>query len=169
MCVVLPASRRLMNLASKTILLLLAASANVSSAAERAVSNDQLSALISSVRAATDPSKQDLAAQDLRRLVDGAYLGNVDVKTLENLASLLDLPNDAARHSVAIALGSFEKRALFTLPKLLELHQKAYCARLRGEAEHVSTDAIRFAIQNISGGPVPGTVCLLKIEEQKSA
>jgi hypothetical protein len=158
-----------MRLASRTVLLLLAASATVSSAAERAVSSDQLSALISSVRAATDPSTQDLVARDLRRLVAGAYLGNIDDKTIEDLASLLDLPNDAARHSVAIALGLFEKRALFTLPKLLDLHQKAYCARLRGEAEPGSTDAIRFAIQNITGGPLPGTVCLLKIEDQKSA
>jgi hypothetical protein len=154
-----------MTLASKAILLL-AASACVSSAAERAVSGEQVSALIASVRTATDPNRQDLIARDLRRLVEGAYLGNVDVKTLENLASLLDLPNDAARHSVAIALGLFEERALFALPRLLEFHGKAHCARLKGEAEPASTDAIRFAIRNITGGPLPGAVCLLKTREQ---
>jgi hypothetical protein len=158
-----------MNIASKIFLLLLTGTANMSSAAERAVSSDQLSALISSVRAATDPSKQDLVARDLRKLVDGSYLGNVDVKTLESLASLLDLPNDAARHSIAVALGSFERRAQFTLPKLLALHEMVYCARLRGEAEPISSEAILFAIENISGRPPPGVVCLLKLQEPKRA
>jgi hypothetical protein len=40
---------------------------------------------------------------------------------------------------------------------------------LRGEAEPVSTDAIRYAIQNITGGPLPGVVYLLKIQKPKSA
>jgi len=154
---------------SMAIVLIAAVPAATLTEPERRLSREQLSALIATVRAETDADKQELIARQLPQLVDGAELDNIDAKTVEDLAALLNTLNDEARRWVAITLGLFERRAYFTLPKLRALYQDAYCARLRGESGSESLDAVRFAIQSIDGIAPVAAVCLLKIQIPEGA
>jgi hypothetical protein len=128
--------------------------------------NQQLAAMISAVRAESDSSKQELAARKIPQLINGADLGQIDAGTLEDLASLLDIPNDEVRRWVATTLGMFENRARFAVPKLMTLLSQIDCPNVR---ERNSAGAVRFAIQSISGRNPPPVVCIQKLQEATGA
>lgn len=146
--------------------ILLVASLPAATAAEPGVpiSSKQLTDLVFAVRAETNASKQGLAAQDIARLLNGADLRSIDIKALEDLASLLDASNDEVRRWVAVALGLFESRAGFAVPKLMEVLGKVDCPYMR---EHNSAGAVRNAVHRITGENPPPVVCLIKVPKQE--
>jgi hypothetical protein len=92
---------------------------------------------------------EDLA--ELTRKIDSTQL---DDTTLENLASLLDSPEDSVRFWVAASLGNLGPRASMSAPRLLKLLAEVDC--LRGSL--TSAPAIRTALEKI-GAPPPLRKC----------
>lgn len=159
--------RDLSPLAGATMICLLSVLFSVARAAPGDhVSSEQLSAMISAVRAETDVNRQELAARKIPPLVTGADLSGVDTKTLDELASLFESPNDAVRLWVAAALGSFGGRATFAVPKLLAVLPEVDCATLRGLN---SAGAIRLAVERITGESPPPTDCPRYWKEKEGA
>jgi len=138
--------------AGSILCLLLALTAVTFAASGERVTSKQLSALIAAVRAETTVREQIDAAQKVAYLVKDSDLGNVDEATLHDLASLLDTSNDGVRFWVAGALGYFGGRAMFSVPKLLEILPEVDCQELRGLN---SAPAIRLALERIGATPPP--------------
>lgn len=135
------------------------------------VSNAQLSTLISAVQAETDASRQELAVRAIPELLNGAELGDVDSRTLQDLASLLDTSNKEVHRLVAFALSMFEGRASFAVPRLTEILRSAECASLQrpNQADADTATTVRHAIKNISGVNMPPAVCRIKLGEPGGA
>jgi hypothetical protein len=130
--------------------------------------NRELSVLIEAVRGASDSSEQERAARNLPTLVDQRGASAIDAKTLEDLASLLEVPNNAARRWVVVTLALFDSRAGFTAPRLIALHQEAYCGQFHGGPDAEFVQALQFAMRSIGLPPPPPVVCQLKFQDQDS-
>lgn len=132
----------------------------------RRVTSNELSHLISGIRAEREAAHQDLSAQRLPQLLDDANLDSVDAATLTDLAGLLDTVSVPAQRWVILSLGMFESRARFAVPKLLAIHSQAHCARLQGRPEGDVADVVLHAIRQITGVSPPALVCHIKLERR---
>ncbi len=149
-----------------TVLLVSSVPAATSAEPAARLSSQQLASMISAVRAETDASKQELAAWKIFQLAAGSELGSVGAKTLEELASLLDTPNDEVQRWVAATLGLFESRARFAAPKLMAILGKVDCPYVR---ENNSAGVVHTAILSITGVNPPPVVCLQKLQKPAGA
>jgi hypothetical protein len=159
--------RRLTALALTAALLLSASATTVTAAEPRTqVSSKQLANMISAVRQGPDASTREVAAERIPRLLSGADLSQIDAKTIEDLASLLDPPNNTVRNWVALSLSMFDARAKFAVPKLQAVYLSLHCASQR---ERDVATTIGIAIQRINGAPPPNTACLRQLGDTESA
>jgi len=89
---------------------------------------------------------------DLTRKIDPKI---VDDKTLADLVSLLDTPDDSVRGSVAAALGHLGPRAKSAIPMLLKILPEVDCQYMG----LTSAPAIRIAISRMGEKPPPRPNC----------
>jgi hypothetical protein len=122
--------------------------------------------MISAVRAETDSSKQELAAWKIFQRASEVELESIGANTLEDLASLLDTPNDDVQRWVAATLGLFNSRARFAVPRLMAILGKVDCPSVR---EGNSAGVVRNAILSITGANPPPVVCLQKLQKPVGA
>jgi HEAT repeat protein len=91
------------------------------------------------------------AAEHLAELTRGINPKSVDDKTVADMVSLLDAPDDSVRAWVAAALGHLGRRAKVAVPKLLALLPEADC--LQGDL--TSAASIRPALSRMGVKPPP--------------
>jgi hypothetical protein len=106
---------------------------------------------IMKVRKAKTVDARTDAADRLARLTYGVDPTTVDDKTVADIASLLDSPDDSVRGRVAGALGDLGPRAKVAAPKLLAILPKAYCE----PGALPSWGAITLALQRMGIKPPP--------------
>jgi len=119
------------------------------------VSKRQLTETIAKVRNGKTSVIRAEAAQHLAELTRRIDPDKVDDKTLGELVSLLDTPQDSVRFWVAASLGNLGPRAKLAAPTLLRLLPEADC--LRGSL--TSAPAIRLALERIGVTPPPPPKC----------
>ena len=114
----------------------------------------QIQETISKIRTTSGPSMaRTNEAEHLSRLTRRIDPKEVDDKTLEDIISLLDTPDDSVRGWVAGALGFLGARAKAAVPALLKVVHEADCREL---AEGVGVaDAARVALKRIGVTPPP--------------
>ena len=95
------------------------------------------------------------AAEHLAELTRKIIPKNIDDKTLADLVSLLDTPDDSVRAWVAAAIGNLGSRARTAGPALLKLLPESDC--LQGDL--TSAAIIRPALKKIGVKPPPFTNC----------
>lgn len=94
------------------------------------------------------------AAEAISRLTRNIDPKKVDDKTLRDLVSLLNIPDDSVRLWVAGALGDLGPRAKVAVPALMRVIREAKCPEI---ATGVTTaDAARVALKRIGVTPPPG-------------
>lgn len=111
----------------------------------------QLHETIRKVRAGKTVDVRTDAARHLADLTRRVNPKKVDDKTVADIVSLLNIPDDSVRYWVATALGSLGPRAKIAVPKLEELLPKADC--LNGAI--TSASAIRYALIRMGVKPPP--------------
>lgn len=89
--------------------------------------NAKLGAVIAEVRADKSPMARAEAAEHLADLVHRAKPNSVDDKTIADMVSLLDIPDDSVRAWTAGALGHLGRRAKMAAPRLLALLAEVDC------------------------------------------
>jgi len=95
--------------------------ASVGNAATDPVLNAKLEEAIAKLRAGDSPAARAEAAEHLADLIYLAKPDSVDDKTIADMVSLLDIPDDSVRAWTAGALGHLGRRAKVAAPKLLAL------------------------------------------------
>jgi hypothetical protein len=112
----------------------------------------QIAETIATVRNGTPPPVRPRAAQHLYELTHGINPTTVDDKTVADMVSLLDTPDDSVRLWVAASLGNLGRRAsIAAAPKLLLLLGQVEC---HGKTQP-SAQAIRFALARMGRKPPP--------------
>jgi endonuclease YncB( thermonuclease family) len=119
------------------------------------MSNKQIAETIAKVRAGDTVTIRTKHAEQLAVLIAKIGPKGIDDKTLSNLLSLLDAPDDSVRAFVAAALGTLGPRAKAAIPKLEQLLPAADC--LQGTL--TSADAIRQALTRMGVTPPPPAKC----------
>lgn len=140
---------RLRWLRSVAILMLLFPMETVGSTDQ--VLNAKLEETIARVRADPSPMGRTEAAEHLADLTHGVKQDSVDDKTIADMISLLDIPDDSVRAWTAAALGQLGRRAKAAAPKLLALLAEVDC--LQGDL--TSAAAIRPALKRMGVKPPP--------------
>ena len=115
----------------------------------------ELQQTVNEVRNGENANIRRAAAYHLAQLTSRIAPRDVSDKTLSDLISLVDSPEDSVRAGVAAALGYLGSRAKPAVPKLLELLPKVDC--LQGAV--TSADAIRLALTRIGVTPPPRPDC----------
>ena len=134
-----------------TVLVLLFLVANVVHASPDPVLNAKLEEAIAKVRAETSPMGRAEAAEHLADLTHRVKPDSVDDKTLTDMISLLDIPDDSVRLWTAGALGNLGRRAKTAAPKLLSLLTEVDCL----EGDLTSAASIRPALKRMGVRPPP--------------
>ena len=114
----------------------------------------KLQETIAKVRAEKSLIARTEAAEHLADLTHGSNPASVDDKTVADMVSLLDAPDDSVRAWVAAALGNLGSRAKVAVPKLLALLPEADC--LQGDV--TSAASIRPALRRMGAKPPPYNV-----------
>jgi hypothetical protein len=110
---------------------------------------------IADVRAGETPTARANAAEHLALVARETNPMSVDDKTLADMVSLLDSPEDSVRAWVAGSLGVLGPRAKPAVPKLLSILPKSDCLHVAVS----SAPFIRLAITRIVGTPPPPPGC----------
>ena len=113
----------------------------------------QIAESIANVRTGATPETRADAAEHLADWPSETIATRVDGKTLAEIVSLLDTPEDPVRFWVAVTLGNIGYRARTAMPKLKELLPKADC--LQGDV--TLADAIRYALARMHAAVPPPT------------
>lgn len=113
--------------------------------------NTKLEETMAKVRTGKSLMARIEAAEHLAELTRGANPKSVDDKTVTDMVSLLDAPDDPVRALVAAALGHLGRRAKIAVPKLLALLPQADC--LKGDL--TSAASIRPALRRMGVKPPP--------------
>lgn len=117
----------------------------------------QIRETIAKIRATKGPTSMARtdAAEDLSDLTSRIDPTDVDGKTLEHMASLLDTSDYSVIGWVAGALGNLGPRAKVVAPKLLTILPKLDCLNLDLNPE----GAIRLALKRMGVSPPPKPKC----------
>jgi len=113
--------------------------------------NTKLEETIAKVRIEESLTARTDAAEHLAELTRGVNPKSVYDKTVADMVSLLDAPDDSVRAWVAAALGNLGRRAKVAVPKLLALLPEADC--LQGDL--TSAASIRPALRRMGVKPPP--------------
>ena len=116
----------------------------------RSMLNTQLGEAIVKVRTGETLMIQEEAARHLYDLTRGRNSKKVDDKTIADIVSLLDSPDDLVRLWVAASLGEIGPRARIAIPKLEQLLPAVDCLAVSKS----SNDAIRYALTRM-GAKLP--------------
>jgi hypothetical protein len=111
----------------------------------------QLAQIIAEVRKGKTAKVRTAAAMQLEKRISQLNPDVIDDKTISELASLLNTPEDSVRLWVAVSLGDIGSRAKMAAPALLQLLPEVDC--LRGSL--TSAPAIRAALNRIGVQPPP--------------
>lgn len=117
----------------------------------------QIQETIAKIRAMKGPpsmARTD-AAEHLSDLTKRINPAEVDDKTIEGMASLIDTSDYSVLGSVAGALGNLGPRAKAVAPKLLAILPKLECLNL----DLNPADAIRIALKRMGVNPPPKPKC----------
>jgi hypothetical protein len=134
-----------------TVLALLSLMANVVHASTDPVLNAKLEETIAKVRADKSPVARAEAAERLAELTHRVNPDSVDDKSVTDMISLLDIPDDSVRGWTAAALGNLGRRAKAAAPKLLALLTEVDCL----EGDLTSAAFIRPALKRMGVKPPP--------------
>lgn len=134
-----------------TVLVLLFLVADVVHASTDPVLNAKLEKAIAKVRAEQSPMARAKAAESLANLTHRVKPISVDDKTITDMVSLLDIPDDSVRAWTAAALGHLGRRAKVAAPKLLTLLAEGDCL----EGDLTSAASIRPALKRMGVKPPP--------------
>jgi len=110
----------------------------------------QLTETIAKVRTGKTSATRRDAAEHLFELTRAADCEAND-KTITELASLMELPDDSVRYWVARSLGNFGQRAKIAAPKLQKVLAEVDCL----EGSKTSASGIRFALSQMGITPPP--------------
>jgi hypothetical protein len=91
------------------------------------------------------------AGERLADLTRGISPKKVDDRTVADLVSLLDIPDDSLHYWVAVALGNLGRRAKIAIPKLERILSEVQCS----PAERTSEGGILFALHRMGVKPPP--------------
>jgi hypothetical protein len=127
----------------------------VANTRDKAVLNKQVKETMVKVRTGKTLDIRADAAIHLAHLMRKVEPKDVDDKTLADIVSLLDTPDDAVRGEVAGALGFLGPRAVSAVPALLKVLPEADCVR----GDLTSAGAIRLALERIGVKPPPPAKC----------
>jgi hypothetical protein len=125
--------------------------ASMGHAATDPVVNGLLEEDIAIVRASDSPAVRAERAKDLADLIHRAKPNSVDDKTIADMVSLLDIPDDSVRAWIAGALGHLGRRAKVATPRLLALLAEVDCL----EGDLTSAAFIRPALERMGVKPPP--------------
>jgi hypothetical protein len=109
---------------------------------------------VAKVRTGATPETRADAAERLADLPSEFIASRVDGKTLADIVSLLDTPEDPVRFWVAVTLGNLGYSARIAIPKLQQLLPEADC--LQGDL--TVADAVRYALARM-GAELPPPMC----------
>ena len=132
-----------------TVVVLLFLTASMGNAATDPVLNAKLEEAIAKVRAGDSPTTRGEAGEHLAELIHGVQPNSVDDKTIADMVSLLDIPDDSVRAWTAAALGHLGRRAKVAAPKLLTLLAEVDCL----EGNLTSAAFIRPALESMGVKP----------------
>ena len=113
--------------------------------------NAELEETIAKVRCERSLTERINLAEHIADLTQGIDPKSVDDKTLADMVSLLDDPDEGVRGWVAAALGQLGRRAKVAVPKLLALLPAADCE----QGELTSAPFIRLALEKMGVKPPP--------------
>jgi hypothetical protein len=133
------------------VFVLLFLMASMGHAATDPVLNAKLEETIAKVRAGDSPTTRTEAAEHLAELTHRVKPNSVDDKTIAEMVSLLDIPDDSVRAWTAAALGHLGRRAKVAAPKLLTLLAEVDCL----EGDLTSAAFIRPALKRMGVKPPP--------------
>jgi hypothetical protein len=120
-------------------------------AATDPVLNAKLEETIAKVRAGKPSAERTEAAEHLAKLTHRVNPASVDQKTVSDMISLLDIPDDSVRGWTAAALGNLGRRAKAAVPKLLALLPEVDC--LQGDLS--SAASVRPALKRLGANLPP--------------
>jgi hypothetical protein len=123
--------------------------ASLGHAATDPVLNAKLEHAIAEVRISLSPMERSQAAEHLADLVHRAKPSSVDDRTIADMVTLLDNPDDSVRAWTAGALGHLGRRAKVAAPKLLALLTEVDCL----EGDLTSAATIRPALERMGVKP----------------
>jgi hypothetical protein len=110
---------------------------------------EQIKKTIADVRTGATSAIREEAAQHLAQLTRGIDPSEVDDKTVDDLVSLLDLPE--GRYWVAVCLGNLGPRARTAIPKLQAMLAQEDCLQVSKSA----AGGIRSALAKMGVNPPP--------------
>ena len=113
--------------------------------------NAKLEKAIAQVRITLSPMARAEAAEHLADLIHGAKPNSVDDKTIADMVSLLDIPDDSVRAWTAAAFIHLGRRAKVAAPRLLALLAEVDCL----EGDLTSAASIRPALKRMGVRPPP--------------
>lgn len=113
----------------------------------------EITAAVAKVRTGATPEERADAAERLADLPSEFMATRVDDKTLADIVSLLDIPENSVRFWVVVTLGNIGYGAETAIPKLQALLPKADC--LQGEL--TVADAVRYALARMHAAVPPPT------------
>jgi PBS lyase HEAT-like repeat len=116
--------------------------------------SNKVAETVSQVRSGASSTARTQAAQHLSELTNGTSPNQISEKSLGDIVSLLDSPDDSVRYWVARCLGNLRSRARSAIPKLQELLAKAQCE----PGSEMSADGIRRALSQMGATP-PSSDC----------
>jgi len=115
------------------------------------VLNAKLEEIIAKVRSDEPSMARYEAAEHLADLTHRVNPASVDDKTVTDMISLLDIPDDSVRLWTAAALGNLGRRAKAAVPKLLALLPEVDCI----QGDLTSAASIRPALRRMGVKPPP--------------
>ena len=113
----------------------------------------ELTQTIAKVRTGEPSMSRTEAAEHLAELTRKIDTKKVDDRTIADLVSLLDTPDDSVRYWVARCLGNLGLRAKTAIPKLQRLLAEVDCF----QGSKTSASGIRFALTQMGATPSPAT------------
>ena len=115
----------------------------------------QMQHTITVVEASRTVSAKTTAAEHLAGLAKKVNRTEITEKTIADMISLLDSPDDSVRFWVATTLGHLGPSAKAAIPKLLALLPKADCL----DGAITSASGIRYALKEMGVSPPPRPGC----------
>jgi len=141
---------------SRAIVLAILLLSGDTKASDRDAVNSRIAEVIAKVRAGNTVDDRAAAAEPLCELTRGHNNARkVDPATVQEIISLLDIPEDSVRNWVACALGNIGPPAKAAIPKLQKLLREVDCLSV----DKSSADTIIWALKRM-GATLPPLPCL---------